>query len=334
MKVLVTGASGMLGGGVARALAERGDQVTVLQRRPAGLGLAEVLADVADAAAVREAVAGQDAVVHLAAKVNVTGAWAEYEQANIVGTAAVVAGCRAAGVARLVHVSSPSVAHAGFSLVGAEAQPADPRRARGAYARSKAAAELVALEADGDDLAVVAVRPHLVWGPGDTQLVARIVERARAGRFPVIGSGAVLMDTTYVTNAVDALVAAVDHCRAAHGQALVVSNGEPRPIGDLVAGICRAAGVAVPTRRVPTRVALAAGTAVEAVWALRGQLRRGRPLGEPPLTRFVAEQLSTAHWFDQRHTRTVLHWTPRVGLDAGLTELARWYADQAAAGAR
>ena len=124
VRVLVTGASGALGAATARALAARGDRVTVLQRRPAGLGLPEVLADVADAAAVRRAVAGQDAVVHLAAKVDVHRPVAGVRRGpTSPGTAAVVAACRAAGVGRLVHVSSPSVAHAGSSLVGVGAGP-------------------------------------------------------------------------------------------------------------------------------------------------------------------------------------------------------------------
>ena len=253
MRVLVTGASGMLGAATARALAAGGRRVTVLQRRPAGLGLPEVLADVADPDAVREAVAGQDAVIHLAAKVNVTGPWAGYERTNVGGTRAVVDACRAAGVGRLIHVSSPSVSHAGRSLVGVEAGPADPDAARGPYARSKAYAERLALAADGDDLAVVAIRPHLVWGPGDPQLIARIVARGRAGRLPLIGPGAVLVDTTYVDNAVDALLAALDRAPAAHGQALVVTNGEPRPIRDLLESICAAAGVPGPGRQDPAR---------------------------------------------------------------------------------
>ena len=326
MRVLVTGASGMLGRGVARALHERGEDVTVLQRRSSGLPLPEVLADVADRAAVARAAQGQDAVVHLAAKVNVTGAWADYEHANIEGTASVVAACHDAGVGRLVHISSPSVAHAGSALVGAGAGPADPRRARGHYARSKAVAERLALRADGPDLAVVAIRPHLVWGPEDTQLVARLVDRARAGRLPVIGSGAALIDSTWVDNAVEAVVAAVDRCEHASGQALVVSNGEPRPVAELIAGICRAAGAPAPHHRVPYAVARAAGAAVDAVWAARLALPRGSEPGDPPLTRFLAEQLATAHWFDQRHTREVLGWTPRVTLDEGLAALARAFA--------
>jgi len=318
VKVLVTGASGLLGAGVARALAGRGDEVTVLQRRPAGLGLPEVLADVADQAAIRDAVTGHETVVHLAAKVNVVGSWQEYRRANIDGTRNVVEACRKAGVTRLVHVSSPSVAHAGRSLVGVGAGPADPLSTRGRYARSKAVAEQVALAADRGSLAVVAVRPHLVWGPGDTQLIGRIVARARTGRLPVVGSGAALVDSTLVDNAVDALMAAVDRCPQVRGEALVVTNGEPRPIGEILVAICAAAGVRPPRHRVPRRLAVGAGAVLQAVWPPRA--------GEPPITRFVAEQMSTAHWFDQRRTREALNWGPRVSLDEGFAALARWYA--------
>jgi 2-alkyl-3-oxoalkanoate reductase len=318
MRVLVTGASGMLGRSAAERLRDRGDEVTVLQRRPAGIdGAREVLGDVADPTAVRAAAGKQDAVLHLAAKVDVVGRWADYERANIAGTRQVVAACRDAGVPRLVHVSSPSVAHAGTALTGVGAEPADPHHARGHYARSKAVAEREALDADGTDLSVLAVRPHLVWGPGDTQLVERIVARAAAGRLPLIGSGAALVDTTYVDNAADALVAALDS--AAHGEPLVVSNGEPRPIGEILARLCGAAGVPGPRRHVPFRAAWLAGAAAEGVWALT------RRTSVPPLTRFLAEQLATAHWFDQRRTREVLGWTPRVGLDEGFSRLAAWY---------
>jgi 2-alkyl-3-oxoalkanoate reductase len=324
VKILVTGASGLLGSGVARALAARRDQVTVLQRRPAGLGLPEVLADVADSAAIRDAVAGKDGVVHLAAKVNVIGPWREYRRSNIEGTQNVVEACRQAGVTRLVHVSSPSVAHGGRSLVGVDAEPADPASARGPYARSKAVAEQIALGANEGSLAVVAVRPHLVWGPGDTQLIGPIVARARAGRLPVVGSGAALIDSTFVDNAVDALVAALDRCSDVRGEALVVTNGEPRPIGDILNAICAAAGVRPPRYRVPKRLAMGVGAVLQAVWPERR--------GEPPITQFVAEQMSTAHWFDQRRTREALHWQPQVSLDEGFAALTRWYANADARG--
>jgi nucleoside-diphosphate-sugar epimerase len=319
MRVLVTGASGMLGRATAQALLERGDQVCVLQRRPAGLGCREVLGDVADPTAVRRAVRGQDAVIHLAAKVDVVGRWADYARANIDGTRTIIDGCLVEGVGRLVHVSTPSVAHSGRSLVGVGAEPADPAAARGHYSRSKATAEQLALAADSAALAVLAVRPHLVWGPGDTQLVARIVARARAGRLPVLGSGAALIDTTYIDNASSAMVAAVDACGPAHGEPLVVTNGEPRPVEEVLTRLCHAAGVPPPRFRVPAWLARQAGTVVDRIWSLAHRQ------DQPPITRFLAEQLTTAHWFDQRRTRDVLGWQPEVGLDEGFDRLAAWY---------
>lgn len=325
MKVLVTGASGLLGGTVAQQLADRGDVVTVLQRRPSALGLREVLGDVADPAAVRRAAEGQDAVVHLAAKVNVVGPWPQYHRANVEGTRNLLQAARSAGVSRFVQVSSPSVAHAGSSLSGEGAGPASPEHARGPYARSKAMAELLALSTDSPELAVVAVRPHLVWGPGDTQLVGRIVARARAGRLPVIGSGAPLVDTVYIDNAADALVAALDHCPDAHGEAFVVTNGEPRPIGEILHSWAVAGGAPGVSRHVPAKAAVAAGTVVDALIGLGTRLGRDVET-DPPITRFLAEQLSTAHWFDQRRTQQALHWSPKVSLDEGFARLCDWYA--------
>jgi nucleoside-diphosphate-sugar epimerase len=320
VKVLVTGAGGMLGRATAQRLIDRGDDVCVLQRRPSGLPCDEVLGDVADPDAVRRAAAGMDAVVHLAAKVDVVGRWSDYARVNIEGTRSVLGACRDQEVPRLVHVSSPSVAHAGRSLVGAGAGTADPERARGHYARSKAVAERLALAADSPALAVLVVRPHLVWGPGDTQLVARIVARARAGRLPLLGAGAALIDTTYVDNAADALVAAVDACGPAHGEPLVVSNGEPRPVRDVLLRLCQAAGAPPPRHRIPVWLARLAGAAVDVAWEVTARQ------DAPPITRFLTEQLTTAHWFDQRRTRDVLGWAPRISLDAGFARLAEWYA--------
>jgi nucleoside-diphosphate-sugar epimerase len=323
-RVLVTGGRSLLGAAVARQLATAGDHVTVLQRRPAGLGLPEVLADITDREAVRRAVGGCDVVVHLAAKVGIAGRWSDFRRTNVLGTGTVVQACRDLGVSRLVHVSSPSVAHAGSSLVGVGAAPADPDRARGHYARSKAMAERIALAADGPRLRVLAIRPHLVWGPGDTQLVARIVDRARRGTLPILGSGAALVDTTYVDNAAAALVAAVDRVEQVHGRALVVSNAEPRPIGELIAAMAAAGGAMPPSRHVPVAMGTLAGAAVEALWSVRQAA--GRPgAADPPMTRFLAEQLSTAHWFDQRETQRLLEWRPSVDLATGFARLAASY---------
>ena len=323
MKVLVTGASGMLGRAVAQTLIDRGENVTVLQRGPAGLDCREVRADLGDDGARAVAATGQDAVIHLAAKVDVTGRRADFRRVNVTGTRDLLRTCREREVHRFVYVSSPSVAHSGTALVGAGAGPADPHTARGEYARSKAEAERLALAADDPTMAVAVLRPHLVWGPGDTQLVARVVERARAGRLVVIGSGAALIDTTYVSNAADAIVAGLDRCEGVHGEPLVVSNGEPRPVGEILTRVCRAAGMELAPRRVPYPVAWGAGALVDTVWAAR---RSVTTPPDPPITRFLAEQLATAHWFDQARTREVLNWQPHVGLDEGFARLTQWYA--------
>lgn len=328
-RVLVTGASGMLGSAVADLLEERGWDVTTMQRRTGGGRHRELLGDIRDGDAVERAVRGQDAVVHLAARVDVTGPWLDFVDINVRGTRRVIEALRGQGGGRLVHISSPSVAHTGHSLVGEGAGPASPMHAKGHYARTKAAAELFALAADERgqrDLAVTALRPHLVWGPGDTQLVGRLAERARQGRLALVGSGTVLVDSTYVDNAAEAVVAGLERIDRARGQALVVTNGEPRPIGELVAGICRAVGAPPPRLRVPSPVAWGLGAAVEGATAVSARLSARLPrvpaITEPPMTRFLASQMATAHWFDQRRTHEVLGWAPRVSLDEGLERLA------------
>ncbi|PSL38175.1 nucleoside-diphosphate-sugar epimerase [Labedella gwakjiensis] len=321
MIVLVTGASGFLGGAVAAELVAAGHTVRALQRRPTGVsGVTDVLGSVTDPELVDRAVDGVEGVVHLAAKVSLAGDPREFHTVNVGGTRLLLDAAERAGVSRFVQVSSPSVAHAGSALAGVGAEPASPEHARGDYARTKAEAELVALARDSAAMRVVAVRPHLVWGPGDTQLVERIVDRARRGRLPLLDGGTALIDSTYVDNAASAIVAALHRADVAHGNAYVITNGEPRPVGDLLAGICLAAGVTPPRWSVPAGLARAAGSAIERVWAIRPGT------DEPPMTRFLAEQLSTAHWFDQRDTRRDLDWTPSVTLDEGLSRLAAHYA--------
>jgi nucleoside-diphosphate-sugar epimerase len=320
-RVLVTGASGWLGAAVARDLLAAGHEVRTLQRRPSGVeGAEDVLGSVTQPDAVERAVQGVDAVVHLAAKVSFAGDEADFVAVNIEGTRTLVRAAKRTGVHRFVFVSSPSVAHTGEAIMGEDAPPAQPERARGAYARTKAAAELVALGADAPGFAVVAVRPHIVWGPGDPQLVARVQQRAAAGRLPVVGSGAALVDSTYLDDAVSGIRAALDAAEQVHGNAYVLTSGEPRPISELFAGFCAAAGIAPPSRRVPAGAAKAAGSVVEAVWRVRPGA------DEPPMTRFLAEQLSTAHWFDLRRTMRDLHWRPEVGVTEGLRRLAAHHA--------
>lgn len=324
MKVLLTGSSSLLGAQTVRSLVQRGDTVAVMQRRASAvaeeLELTQHLGDVVDPQVAAAAVEGADTVIHLAARVGVVGTRRQFFDTNVVGTRVVLAAAKDAGVQRFVFVSSPSVAHTGRALAGCGAQPADPRHAKGEYSKSKALAEKEVLAADGTGITTIAVRPHLVWGPGDTQLVGRIVERARQGRLALVAGGRPLIDTTYLDNAVDALVAAADRAEAGHGRAFIVSNGEPRTVEEMIARICEAAGERPPERSVPRAAAWMAGAVAETAWKVAGRD------DDPPMTRFLAGQLGTAHWFDLRETREVLQWQPAVSLDEGFARLAASFA--------
>jgi len=287
-------------------------------------GAEVVRGDVRDPAMVTQAAQGCSAVVHVAAKVGVAGPPEEYREVNVGGTANVLAATRSSGIERLVHLSTPSVAHTGEPIIGAVASPAAGEGHTAAYASTKAEAERLVLSAADDGLGVVAIRPHLIWGPGDTQLVGRIVARAHRGTLAVVGGGTALIDTTYIDNAVSAVLAALDHVEPlapCSGRAYVIANYEPRPVGELLRDICAAAGIEVRLRSVPLPVATRVGALVERAYAWRS------PDREPPITRFLAEQLGTAHWFDPRPALIDLGWAPTVTIEQGLERLRAWFAE-------
>jgi len=326
VKVLVTGTGSLLLGGIASELLRRGDQVVCLQRRPTAFeghqNAHEVLADVCDADAVALAAKGCDAIIHGAARVGVVGSQKEFYDTNVRGTENILLAAQQHNISRLVFVSTPSVAHTGHSLVGAPAGEAELGRSRSYYAESKAIAERTVLNAQNSQLAVVAIRPHLVWGPGDTQLVGRIVERAASGRLAVVGTGNALVDSTYIDNAISAHIAALDALHigsACDGKAYVISNGEPRTVNELMRSMCESAGIPFEPRHVSLALGIRLGSVVERLWPLVRS-------SEPPITRFIAEQLGTAHWFDQRSVQQELQWAPSVTLDEGFKRLTQWFA--------
>jgi len=321
MKIVITGGRGLLGSTIVRQLLSRGHDCVVVQRTPSEiLGAHEILQDLTDSECNYSWLAGADAVIHLAAKVGIVGTQEQFYAANVGATSRLLTAVREQGVPRFVFASSPSVAHVGSSLMGVGASIAKPDQVRGWYSKTKAIAELEVLAANSAELSTIALRPHLVWGPGDTQLIGRIVQRAQARRLFLIGGGFSLIDTTYVTNAAEAFVLAAESPQAGSGTALMVSNGEPRMVRELLERICMAAGVAPPTRSVSFHAALAAGYCVEKAWVSRES--------EPPLTSFLVEQLGTAHWFDISQTRELLNWSPSVSLEQGFMELARAFANQ------
>jgi nucleoside-diphosphate-sugar epimerase len=323
VKALVTGGGGFLGGAIVRALLGRGDEVVSFARGdyPAlrTAGIATVRGDLGNPADVLRAVIGCDTVFHVAAKADIWGPDEDFERSNVQGTANVIEACRQLGARRLIYTSTPSVVHEGRDVAGADESLPYATHFSAAYPRTKAAAEKLVLTADGSELATVALRPHLVWGPGDTQLVARILDRARRGRLRLVAGGTALIDTTYVDDAVHAHLLAADRLSpdaACAGNAYFISSGDPRPVGEVVNAILSAGELPPETRSVPLWLAEAGGAAIETLWRL---LRRR---DDPPMTRFLARQLATAHWFDISAARRDLGYVPQVSFEEGIRRLA------------
>ena len=324
---LVTGGGGFLGGALLRRLVARGYAVRTFNRgrypELEALGVSAYRGDLADADAVRQAVAGADVVFHVAARAGIAGRPAQFRTANVIGTRNVIRACRDAGVGRLVHTSTPAVVHAGGDLAGGDERLPYATRFSAPYPATKALAERDVLGANDADLATVALRPHLIWGPGDTQLTAKILDRARRGQLRFVGDGRALVDSTYIDNAVDAhllAAAALAQGRGA-GRAYFISQGDPRSIAELTNAILAAADLPPVTATVPFPVAYAVGMLVEGAYGL---LRRE---DEPPMTRFLARQLATTHWFDITAARRDLGYDPAVSIEEGLLRLRRWLAE-------
>ncbi len=329
MKVLVTGGAGFLGKALCQALLARGDEVRSFQRTHSAaldaMGVVQVLGDLADADAVHRACEGQHAVMHNAAKAGAWGSYQSYYDANVRGTENVIAACRAHGIRQLVYTSTPSVTHSGRTPVqgGNEIDTPYGSGFTAPYPATKSIAEKVLLAANDASLATVALRPRLIWGPGDTQLLPRLVERARAGRLRFIDGGHNRMDTTYIDNAAHAHLSALDQLRpgaACAGRAYFISNGEPMASRDIVNALLRAAGAPTVEKSIPFGVAYAAGAVLETAWRLFSRS------GEPPMTRFLAEQLSTPHWYDISAAARDLGYRPQVSIAEGLRCTAEWWA--------
>lgn len=321
--IVVTGGSGFLGGALARALRARGDRVRVVQRGDApalrSLGVEVVRADLSDREATTRAFAGADAVLHVAAKAHLWGELGAFHAANVVGTRNVLDACRTHGVTRLVYTSTPSVVHTGGDVEGIDESAPVGVRFKSPYPATKAQAEALVLAANGPGLATVALRPHLIWGPNDPQLTARILSRARSGRLRLVGGGRKLVDAVYIDNAVDAHLAALDRLgpkAACAGRAYFITQGEPVPQKQLIDGMLAAAGLSPCAKSIPPFLATLVGATYEALWTL---LRRH---DEPPMTRFLARQLATAHWYDISAARRDLGYAPRVSTAEGLRRLA------------
>jgi 2-alkyl-3-oxoalkanoate reductase len=328
MRVLVTGAGGFLGLAIANRLIARGDDVHSFSRSThptlETLGVTQHRGDLADARAVDAAVEGCDLVFHVAARPGAWGPYRAYHDTNVRGTQHVLTACRSHGVRDLVYTSTPSVISRGEDLEGVDETTPHPSSFRAHYPATKAIAENMVRQASDDALRTVSLRPHLVWGPGDTSLLPRLVSRARRGRLRRIGATEKLIDTTFIDDAVDAHLLAADALAAENvdhvaGNVYFISG--PKPVGTwtMIDRMLAAAGLPPVTRRISRTSAHLVASLCELTYGLL------RLRAEPPLTRWVVDELSTAHWFDIGAARRDLGYDPAVTLDVGMERLAAWW---------
>ena len=326
MRILVTGGGGFLGQYIVRQLVARGDYVRVVGRRKypeiERLGVETVQADLRDRDAAIAACSGVEAVIHTAGVAGIWGPWKHYYEINTLATQHVIEGCRRNDVARLVYSSSPSVTFDGSPQEGINESAAYPDQWLCHYPHSKALAEQAVLAANGrDGLYACALRPHLIWGPGDLHLVPRLIARAKAGKLRRVGDGSNLIDTVYVENAAEAHLNAVDRLGPASpvgGRAYFISQDEPVNCWDWIDEILSLASVPPVRRAISLQAAWRIGGLLESTYRLLG--RRS----EPRMTRFLAAQLGTSHYFDISRARSDLDYKPRISIADGMQRLGRW----------
>jgi 2-alkyl-3-oxoalkanoate reductase len=320
---LVTGGGGFLGKALCRALRDRGYTVKSFSRgryqELEDMGVENIQGDLGDKAEVSLAVRGCDVVFHVAAKPGIWGTFASYHSANVTGTKNIVDACAEHAVPHLVYTSSPSVTFSGRDQEGStEAEPY-AKTFLAHYPRTKAEAEPLVLNAHTLQLKTISLRPHLIWGPGDNHLVPRVLSLGAKNRIRFVGQQEKLIDTVYIDNAVEAHLLAYDRLcsnpETVGGKCYFITNQEPWTHEAVINGFLRAGRMPAVSRRIPAFVAYAVGALLEGVYHLLGREN------EPPMTRFVARQLATAHWFDPRAAREELGYIPKISMAEGLRRL-------------
>ncbi|MBC8160362.1 MAG: NAD-dependent epimerase/dehydratase family protein [Roseiflexaceae bacterium] len=323
MRALVTGGNGFIGRYIVEQLLARGDEVRVVGRgeypKLRALGVECVRADLAAEAPLGAALTGCDVVFHVAAKAGVWGPWLDYYRNNVSATQHILRQAVRAGVPKFVFTSSPSVVFGAESVEGADESRPYPSRYLAPYPHTKALAEQWVLRQR--DILTTAIRPPLVWGPRDTNILPRIVARAKAGRLRQIGDGTNLVDVTYVENAADAHLAAADRLHAGsplQGRAYFIGQEEPVQLWTFINTLLRLVGV----REVPTKPAIPYALAHQAAALIEDGYRLTRQREEPPFTRLLVAQLANARYFDLSAARRDLGYGPRISTAEGLQRTA------------
>jgi len=321
--VFVTGAGGFLGQAICRFLRSVNIKVTGFARSNypelTQMGVTMVQGDITDANALAVAMKDCDLVFHVAAKAGIWGSKTDYFQPNVNGSKNIIKLCKAQDISKLVYTSTPSVTFAGIDEAGIDESQAYAKNFLNHYAESKAQAEELVLAANTQTLKTVALRPHLIWGPDDPHLVPRVIKRAKAGRLKLLGKEDKLVDTIYVDNAAYAHILAALQLTAdkptCAGKAYFISNDEPITMACMLNKILDCAKLPPVTKRVPSTLAYGVGVLLEFVYRVLGKT------DEPMMTRFVARQLSTSHYFNISAAKKDLGYQPFISIEEGMIRL-------------
>lgn len=300
MKILVTGGGGFLGSHLAIKLKEEGHEIIIFGRsrypKMEELGFTCVRGDISELDHLLEATKGIDAIFHTAATVAMWGPWEMFERINVGGTKNVIEAALTNEVKYLIYTSSPSVVFGTDDILGADESIDYPKVTHSFYGRSKAMAERLVLKANSESLKTIALRPHLIYGPGDPNILPRIVEMKRKGRLKIIGDGENMADVIHIDNAVFAHLQAFKAMLAAKeeacGEAYFVAQEKPVKIWDFVNDMLEKSGEERIKTKVPFLPVYWIGFFLETIYRLFQIYDR-----EPPMTRFVAMQFAKSHYF-------------------------------------
>jgi nucleoside-diphosphate-sugar epimerase len=322
-KALVTGGGGFLGKAIVKQLLNKNYDVYSFSRSRydslGAMGITQIQGDISDPIAVDQACRGMDVVFHAAARAGVWGEYEDYFQTNVLGTRNIVSSCLKNNVRRLIYTSSASVVYNGKDMKGANESAPYPEKYLTHYPKTKAMAEQIVVNASGADLLTLVLRPHLIWGPEDNHLVPRIIERA--DRLFKVGNGKNIADTIYIDNAAAAHVLAAEKLNERpdlSGNIYFISQGDLVPVWDMINNILKAAGLNPVERSIPARLAWIAGVVLELIYKAF-KIRK-----EPQMTRFVALELSTSHWYDISAAKKDLGYETAISTEEGLIRFEKW----------
>jgi nucleoside-diphosphate-sugar epimerase len=322
---IVTGGGGFVGLALVKALRAMHIKVSVVGRHRylevEDAGGVCLVGDIRDAMFVQGAFSGADTVFHVAAKAGVWGSWDDYFGINVTGTENVIAACRYNHINKLIYTSTPSVVFNRGHLCGVDETTPYATEVLCHYARSKIMAEILVLEANDLLLSTTALRPHLVWGPGDPNLIPRLLERARKKQLKIVGDGKNMVDISYIDNVVDAHITAAINLElygTAAGEAFFISQGEPVKLWGWINDLLIALNRPLIARSISFQTAFRVGNILEHLYTFF------RIKNEPKMTRFVAEQMAKSHWFSIKKAQDILKWQPQVSTSAGITRLVEW----------